>query len=115
MVLILHDQKIRKPARKHGVLEFNGFLKFYQTDNCGCLILKLEANSFAQIPLIYQLCSYRQQLEVDWGLTQFNLLGMLTHNKYSLFILVMCILLQLISNPLDFVKGITGKMRLWRK
>ena len=34
---------------------------------------------------------------------------------YSLFILVMCILLQLISNPLDFVKYLYGKMSLLRK
>ena len=31
---------------------------------------------------------------------------------YSLFILVMCILLQRISDPHDFVKYISGKMTL---
>ena len=34
---------------------------------------------------------------------------------YSLFMLVMWILLQCISNPRDFVKYISGKMRLGRK
>ena len=34
---------------------------------------------------------------------------------YSLFILVMCILLQRIINPNDFVKYISGKMSLQRK
>ena len=33
----------------------------------------------------------------------------------SLFILVMCILLQCISNPHDFLKYICGKISLWRK
>ena len=33
---------------------------------------------------------------------------------YSMFILVMCILLQRISNPSDFVKYIGGKISLWR-
>ena len=35
--------------------------------------------------------------------------------EYVLFILVMCILLQRISNPRDFVKYISGKMSLSRK
>ena len=34
---------------------------------------------------------------------------------YSLFILVMCILLQGISNPCDSVKYISGKISFWRK
>ena len=35
--------------------------------------------------------------------------------NYSVFVLVMCILLQRISNPSDFVKYISKKMSLWRK
>ena len=34
---------------------------------------------------------------------------------YSLVILVMCILLQRVSNPRDFVKYISGNMSLCRK
>ena len=34
------------------------------------------------------------------------------YREYSLFILVMCILLQSISNPRDFVKYISGNMSL---
>ena len=35
-----------------------------------------------------------------------------SHVKYNLFILVMCILVQRISNPSDFVKYSSGKMSL---
>ena len=87
------------------------------------LLLEVSVNVFSYSANTYAMISYvkllvKRSRTILYGCNELKekiavvLLTSLLSILCSLFILVMCILLQHISNPRDFVKYISGKMTL---